>query len=231
MDVIEVDPYFIQGINEDGKAIINHDSEGVKLISYANKSTQKRLSSEKINRSSKIDKKSEFLKRTFEAQYKDTMEKLSKYRTTNEGNKNSALINQMKARLIEIEEKQEFRMNEIDRERTIQMRPPKCLLRVELNPDDTFYKRIIVKEYKEMVYNYEAKMGRSNFDTQKQFGLVDFYSENSDGTPRYIILIDELGFKLNPSHKNDLLIIKDNLHFYYINEYKEIVEVDIRLYI
>lgn len=230
-DIIEVDPYFIQGINEEGKAIINHDSDGSKLISYAIKNIKRKLSIEKINRSSKIDKKSEFLKRTFEAQYKDTMEKLSKYRATNEGNKNGALINQMKARVIEIEEKQEFRMEEIDRERTIQMRPPKCLLCIELNPDDTVYKRLMIKDFKELVCNYEAKMGRSNFDTLKQFGLVDFYSENTDGTPRYIILIDDLGFKLNEAHKDDLLPIVDKLYFYYINEYQEIVEVDKRLYI
>lgn len=230
-ETIEIDPYFIQGINKDSKVAIQNSDERPALLSYAIKYTQNKLSYEKKNRSSKIDKKSEFLKRTFEAQYKDTVEKLSKYRATNEDNKNSALINQMNAKLIEIEEKQEFRIEEINRERTIQMRPPRCLLSIILVPDSSVNKRLILKDYKDIIKEYEIRNSRANLSIQKQFGLVDLYSEESNGTARYAILIDDLSFKLNEYHKQDLRSIEDKLYIYYINEDKKIVEIDKRLYL
>ena len=230
-ETIEIDPYFIQGINSESKVSLQNSDERPKLLYYAIKYTQNKLNYEKKNRSSKIDKKSEFLKRTFEAQYKDTMEKLSKYRATNEGNKNSALINQMNAKLIEIEEKQEFRLEEINRERTIQMRPPKCLLSIFMEPDSSINKRPMIKDYKNVIKEYEISNCRGNLSIQKQFGLVDLYSEESNGAARYVILIDDLAFKLNEYHKQDLRAIEDKLYIYYINEDKEIVEVDKRLYL
>lgn len=230
-DTIEVDPYFIQGISFDSKVFRENTDNRPENMSYAIKYTQRKLNDEKKNRSTKSDKKSEFLRRTFETQYKDTVDKLSKYRANNDGNKNSALINQMKARLIEIDEKQEFRMEEINRERTIQMRPPKCLLSINLEPDSTINKRLMVKEYKELVDKYENDNRRCNFNVQKQFGLVDFYSEDSNGEPRYILLIDDLAFMLNEDHKKDLVPIIDKLYFYYVNENNKIIEIDKRLYL
>ena len=186
---------------------------------------------ERSTKSKKLDKKSEFLRRTFEAQYKDTMEKLAKYRSTNVDNNNSALINQMNTKLVQIEEKKEMRMEEINRERTIQMRPPKKVLKITLVPDISINKRIIIYRYKDLVYQYEKEQRRVNVKMQRQYGLVDFYSETQEGKPRYIILIDDLSYRFDDVHRMDLQKIREELVVYYIKNSEEIIEVDKRIYI
>lgn len=228
----EVDPYFIQGINNERRISIEESSAPNRLMTYAVKYTKNKLDYEKKNRSSKIDKKCEFLRRTFEAQYKDTTDKRSKYLATNENNKNSALINQMTARLIDIEEKQNFRMEEVNKERCIQMRPPKCIMRITLEPDESVDKRVIIRDYKEIIKRYELYNSRGNFTEQKQFGLVDFYSEEKNGITRYIIVVDKTWeFKLEEYHKEDLKAIKDNLYFYYVGEDMKVRESSKELYL
>ncbi|MBZ9624411.1 DEAD/DEAH box helicase [Clostridium sp. FP2] len=229
-EIFKVDPYFMQYINMDSRARMESEQKNI-LTSYAIKYTEEKLIIEKNTKSEKLDKKSEFLRRTFEAQYKDTIEKLSKYRSTNVENNNSALINQMNTRLIEIEEKKEIRIEEINRERTIQMRPPKKVLKITLVPDNSTNKRIIINKYEDLIYQYEKEQGRTNIKMQRQFGLVDFYSETQDGKPRYIILIDDLSFRFDDGHRNDLQRIREDLLVYYINNNDQIVEVDKRIYI
>lgn len=227
----EMDLYFIQGINNKIRISIEESSDPNRLMTYAVKYTKNKLDYEKKNRSSNIDKKCEFLRRTFEAQYKDTTDKRSKYLATNENNKNSALINQMTARLIDIEEKQNFRMEEVNKERCIQMRPPKCIMRITLEPDESIHKRIMIHEYENLIKHYELSNSRGNFKAQNMFGLVDFYSEEKDGSPRYIIVIDDVGFKLQYYHKEDLKSIYKNLYFYYVDEEMNVKEINKERYL
>jgi len=229
-ETFEVDPYFIQYINMDSRAKMESEQKN-NLNSYAIKYTLKKLLIERSTKSKKLDKKSEFLRRTFEAQYKDTMEKLAKYRSTNVDNNNSALINQMNTKLVQIEEKKEMRMEEINRERTIQMRPPKKVLKITLVPDNSVNKRAIINKYEELIYQYEKDHGRVNIKMQRQFGLVDFYSETQEGKPRYIILIDDLSYRFDDVHRKDLQRIREELVVYYIKNSEEIIEVDNRIYI
>lgn len=229
-EIFEVDPYFMQYINMDFRVRMESEQKN-NLTSYAIKYIQEKLLIERNIKSKKLDKKSEFLRRTFEAQYKDTIERLSKYRATNVENNNSALINQMNSRLIEIEEKKEMRMAEINRERTIQMRPPKNVLKITLLPDTSINKRIIINKYKDLIYQYEKEQGRTNIKMQRQFGLVDFYSETQDGKPRYIILIDDLSFRFAYVHKQDLQNIREELVVYYIKDNKSIVEIDKEIFV
>ena len=229
-ETFEVDPYFIQYINMDSRAKMESEQKN-NLTSYAIKYTLAKLLIERSTKSKKLDKKSEFLRRTFEAQYKDTMEKLAKYRSTNVDNNNSALINQMNTKLVQIEEKKEMRMEEINRERTIQMRPPKKVLKITLVPDISINKRIIIYRYKDLVYQYEKEQRRVNVKMQRQYGLVDFYSETQEGKPRYIILIDDLSYRFDDVHRMDLQKIREELVVYYIKNSEEIIEVDKRIYI
>ena len=98
-------------------------------------------------------------------------------------------------------------------------------------PDSPIYKRIIIRGYGDLVYQYEKDQGRVNIKMQRQFGLVDFYSETAEGKPRYIILIDELSFRFSAVHEQDLQRVREDLFIYYIRNGKEIVGIDKGIYI
>jgi hypothetical protein len=60
-----------------------------------------------------------------------------------------------------------------------------------------FHLRIIINKYKDLVYQYEKENRRVNIKIQRQFVLLDFYSETDEGKPRYMILIEDLSFRFN----------------------------------
>ena len=86
-------------------------------------------------REEQINKKSQFLRKAFEAQYREAMKKLAEYRATNVDNRLGALINQMSAQLIEIEERREQRIAEIERALSIQLCPNRRVMQITLRPD------------------------------------------------------------------------------------------------
>lgn len=69
--------------------------------------------------SKKLDKLLVFLEKSFNEQYRNTLEKLEKYQQENIENRNSALINQMNAHLIDLDMKKEERLNIIRRQKIL----------------------------------------------------------------------------------------------------------------
>ncbi len=65
------------------------------------------------SRQKQLNKMHTFLEKSFNQQYRDTLDKLETYQQENTDNKNSALINQMNAKLIDLDQKKEetFKFN------------------------------------------------------------------------------------------------------------------------
>src|SRR5690606_25410261 len=102
-----------------------------------------------LSNEAQLNKKTQFLRRAFDHQYQETVFRLEKYRRENDANRNSALINQMKAKLVDIEERRQARLEEIERERNINIIPPKKIALFTLLPDDKTSYRLFSVDYKE----------------------------------------------------------------------------------
>src|SRR5690606_15551614 len=102
-EIIEIDSYWLYGYSLELVSLHSIEQNESSLLTHAlNKVMQKReelvLSNE-----AQLNKKIQFLRRAFDHQYQETVFRLEKYRRENDANRNSALINQMKAKLVDIE--------------------------------------------------------------------------------------------------------------------------------
>jgi hypothetical protein len=82
-------------------------------------------------------------------------ERLIQYQQTNFDNKNSALINQTYSQIDDLEERSRERLEEIERERSIQLQPIKKISQLILEPAKSEYSRIIPDDVFETVKQYE----------------------------------------------------------------------------
>ncbi|MCL4439876.1 MAG: DEAD/DEAH box helicase [Firmicutes bacterium] len=221
-----LDPYWLMGVKFTVDPVLQPAQTEQAFFSPAVREAMVIMAGVKAKRDEQLNLKSRFLRRTFETQYLDTMNRLNEYRAKNTDNRYSALINQMSAQLVEIEERREDRLAEIERERSIQMRPPKRILQVLLKPDgsvrgvgqtetDSYQVyRQFPRDWLEVVQRYELMAGRTNVQALPAFGLVDFISEAADGESRFIILTDEHGFTLTKEHQQDLGKMLENTWIY-----------------
>lgn len=164
-------------------------------------------------RKTQLDKLLSFLEKTFNYQHRDTLEKLEKYQQENIENRNSALINQMNAQLIDLDIKKEERLNTILRQKNISMKPPKRIISLQLVPIGSC-KRVLAVDYEETIKMYEKDNGRMNVKMFDCLGLVDFYSERFNGEERYIILINDENYSLPEDYLEDLYEILDKVYIY-----------------
>ncbi|MGK8685805.1 DEAD/DEAH box helicase [Bacillus cereus] len=164
---------------------------------------------------SQLNRMYDYLVETFKQQYNTVLERLLQYQADNVDNKNSALINQMNAQLIDIEEQKTKRLEIINKQRTIILQPPKKIAQFELIPNGLSY-RLMAVDYYELIESYEKSNGRKLLKIYDNLGLVDFYSERFNGEERFIILTDNPDFMLNEAHVEDLNSIIDKTYVYLI---------------
>ncbi|MHB8065247.1 MAG: hypothetical protein ACYDG2_21995, partial [Ruminiclostridium sp.] len=181
----------------------------------------------KAKRENQLEKVSGFLNKTFQIQYNDTLEKLTQYQQKNGDNKNTILINQMNAALIDIEVRKEERLSEVEHQRNIVMRPPKKMAQLELVPNGSCF-RVFPSDYKEIVEKYEHQNGRSNFKMFNAFALTDFYSERFNGEPRFIIMSDKANPIYPAMYLEDLGDINVYTYVYCLNADGEITEYSVK---
>ncbi|USK68578.1 helicase-related protein [Peribacillus asahii] len=165
-----------------------------------------------------LNKKLQFLRRAFNSQYEDTLERLEKYKRENEANRNSALINQMQSQLFDIEERRKLRIEELERERNINILPPRLLSHFLLQPSLQNSYRVINDDYREVVKNFEQQNNRKVIETCPSLGLVDFISEDREGRMRFIILISNSLAQLTNEHFLDLGELKKDVWLYTVQE-------------
>ncbi|WP_331713177.1 helicase-related protein [Aneurinibacillus soli] len=218
-------PYWIFQNQWQGECTVQPLIENSAFRAQAIREAQKRLLLVKQKREQQLNKKSQFLQRTFEAQYQDTVRKLTEYQSMNEENRNSALINQMNAQLIEIEERSEERMLEIERERSITLRPTHRCLQIGIVPNGQQMNRLFPEEWANVVQQYEALNGRTKLQVFPAFGLVDFYSETYEGEGRFMILTDNPAFELSSVQKKDLGDVLDRTVLYVIKNGQIVQEI------
>ncbi len=212
-----IDPYWLFQNEFDGECIfLDEISDGNTLSSVYNE-IAKLKNQIKAKRENQLERVSGFLTKTFQLQYNETFEKLTQYQQNNSDNKNTILINQMNAALIDIEVRKEERLSEVEHQRNIVMKPPKKMAQLELVPNGSYF-RVFPSDYKEIVEKYEHQNGRSNFKMFNAFALTDFYSERYNGEPRFIIVTDNANPMFPSSYLEDLKDIADYTYVYYITE-------------
>lgn len=215
--IIELDPYWLslgrfEGVLTELNSI--HDQE---MTSRALAAAIKVRENVRSKREVQLDKLAHFLNKTFQNQYNDTLAKLEKYQLENEDNKNSALINQMNARLIDFDAKKEERTVLINRQKNILMKPPKRIIQLELLPTGRT-NRVLAADYQEIVEQYEKQNGRQNVKMFDNLALVDFYSERFNGEERFIIISKNDDFFLSDEHIEDLGDLLKKVYIYVIKD-------------
>ncbi|PEK99505.1 DEAD/DEAH box helicase [Bacillus sp. AFS017336] len=222
-EVIVIDPYWIFsnefksnnfGVNKDVRYECTKEimQQSIELRNEAYKKREKQL-----------EKLSTFLEKTFNQQYTETLEKLDKYQQENMENRNSALINQMNAQLIDLDIKKEERLKQINRQKNISMKPPKKIISLDIIPEDAC-NRVLAKDYYKIVNEYERANGRLNVKMFDNLGLVDFYSERFNGEERYIILTENLNFYPDEFYLEDLHSILEKVFIYIVSNGEVIKE-------
>lgn len=76
--------------------------------------------------------------------------------------------------------------SEVDRERSVQMRPLKRLMQVRLVPDGTAETRVIPADYAALWERQEHLEGRVYVRVLDAFGPADLYSEMAEGEGRFV---------------------------------------------
>jgi superfamily II DNA or RNA helicase len=176
-----------------------------------------RLVMTKANRDAQLMKKTQFLKRSFEAQYETLLKRLNKYQIDNIGNKNSALINQTISQMEELEERRDVRLSEMERERSIQLKPARKLAMIRVIPSkEHAVTRLFPSDYVDLIKRYEISNGRPNVKVFDVFSLVDFYSEDADGEGRFIIVLKSI-HKKEMFNVADYASISNHTYVYLIN--------------
>ncbi|RID89026.1 helicase [Peribacillus asahii] len=170
-----------------------------------------------------LNKLANFLNKAFHSQYNDTLAKLNKYQMENADNKNSALINQMNAQLIDIDAKKEERTALINRQRNITMKPPKRLVQMELIPTGRA-NRVLAVDYYRIVEVYEKQNGRQNVKMFDNMALVDFYSERFNGEERFIIISNNDHYMPTEEHLEDLGDMLEKVYIYIVKHGQVVAE-------
>lgn len=157
----------------------------------------------------------QYLDQTFTKQMHELMDRRAEYERDNHDNRNSALINQLDASLIDIELRKETRLTQVERQKNITMKPPKRIMQLEVVPKGV-PERLLSVDYKEVVEAYEHLHGRSNVKMFDPLARVDFYSERFNGEPRFIILTDNRDFFPLEEHLEDFADIAEYTYVYYV---------------
>ncbi|MBD3107921.1 DEAD/DEAH box helicase family protein [Bacillus sp. AGMB 02131] len=216
-EVIELDPYwiFMSEFKE-------NDFAAQKEVHY--KCTKEMMQEYEAmrkhvyaKREKQLEKLSMFLEKTFNQQYNETLNKLNEYQLGNFDNRNTILINQMNAKLIDLDLKKEERLTLINRQKNISMKPPKKVISLNIVPEGKS-ERVLAADYIDVVLNYEKQNGRLNVKRYRNLGLVDFSSERFNGEERFIILTEKENYVPNDFYLEDLQEVLDKLFIYVVKD-------------
>jgi len=221
---IQISPYvlFSQTLEVKGK----YETEEPALKKHVIQHARKLLKSIQRKREDYTNRRRVFLRKSFEDQMETLQQRLKKYQEENIDGKNSALINQTYAQIDEIEDRSKERMDEIDRQKAIQLKPIKTIAQFKMEPNDTHIARIIPGDYFDMIEAYELSQGRVNTEIKPAFGLVDFVSEEADGESRLIIVTPDIYVFKDTYIEEDYHSIKNRTIVYEVKG-DEIIEYEL----
>lgn len=212
--LLDISPYFLFSADlkigrTDGEIVTSFHGD---VIMRA----RKLLRSVQREREEYANKRNVFLRNSFEEQMNTLNERLERYREQNFDGKNTVLINQTFTQIEELEERSRDRLEEIHRERMIQLKPVNRIAQFKLLPGSDESGRLIPEQYKQLVGTFEHKEGRFNLSKQPALGLADFISEEPDGESRFIILTSNIEKLIDEMIIEDYKQIWKNLYFYEI---------------
>jgi hypothetical protein len=223
-EIVELAPYWLFQA-EFGRELTalaeNSDSPFASAALQGATVIKERISAKRERQQEKIRK---YLEKAFKTQYDEAYDKLIAYQKDNVDHRNLALINQINAKLLDIELRRERRLQELQRQKRVLMKPPQQIVQLELNPTGNA-DRVFPGDYQEAIEEYEKANGRHKVKLLKAFGLVDFYSERFNGEPRYIILTENKGLVLPSEHIEDLQEIIDWTYIYVVKGDRVVEEV------
>ncbi|MBP2641122.1 MAG: helicase [Firmicutes bacterium] len=226
-ELVVLDNYWLFQFDfADEIALVSEKADTV-VLPYVYKVAAELRTKLKTKREKQLEKVSGYLTKTFQLQYNDVIDKLFAYQQDNQGNRNSILINQMNAKLIDIEIRKEERLSEVERQRNVVMKPPKRIAQLELLPNG-LASRVFPEDHKGFVEHYERQHGRSNFKVFAAFALVDYYSERYNGEPRFIIVQEKKDLLYSREYYEDLRNILDYTYIYYIDKSGMVTEYSIK---
>lgn len=188
-EFIQIDPYFIFQQPFQFESIGGKEDNSFKRESIIQ--AKKVLQSVQVKRDDYLNRKSTYLRHSFDEQMQVLQERLTNYLDDNPSNKNIALINQTSTQIVDLEERSKERLEDIERERSIQLQSIKSLTQLHVQPISS-PARIIPTDYVEVVKQYEYDNGRLNIREKKAYGLVDFTSEEAEGNTRFILVTPSL---------------------------------------
>lgn len=221
-EFIQIDPYVLF---QKSFELIN--TEGLKDKSFKRESilqAKKVLQSVQMKRDDYLNRKSTYLRRSFDEQMQILQERLTNYLEDNLNNKNSALINQTYTQIEDLEERSKERLEDIERERSIQLQSIKPITQLYVQPIEDAG-RIIPKDIIKIVKEYEYQNGRLNIREKKAFGLVDFTSEEANGNTRFILVTPSLELLSKQVDLNDYRELNGLVYVYvYVVDQHKIVE-------
>lgn len=219
-EVIELDSYCLFGYSLAEVNITGNVAEQPAFFMEAMKSVVSKREAYLVSNEVQLNKKIQFLRRAFDSQYQETTRKLDRYRDENVDNRNSALINQMKSQLIDIEDRRKSRLVDLERERNINIIPPNKIVQFSVTPDKKEAYRVIPNDYMGVIEQYELGQKRKLVKRYPAFSLVDFLSEDEDGNTRFIIVTDRENMTLSENHIQDMGDLREKTYLYFIKDKK-----------
>ena len=129
---IQIDPYCL--FNSPFEVIDSNSAEDSSFKREAIMQARRLLQGVQMKRDDYINKKSVYLRKSFDEQMTTLQDRLLHYEQNNIDNKNSALINQTYTQIEDLEERSRERLDDIERERSIQLQPIKRIAQLILEP-------------------------------------------------------------------------------------------------
>lgn len=221
-EFIQIDPYFL--FQQPLKFVNSEANEDKSFKRESIIQAKKVLQSVQMKRDDYLNRKSTYLRRSFDEQMQVLQERLTNYLDDNLNNKNSALINQTYTQIEDLEERSKERLEDIERERSIQLQSIKSLTQLHVQPISSAA-RIIPADYVDVVKQYEYDNGRLNIREKKAYGLVDFTSEEADGNTRFILVTPFLKALDDQIILEDYKELNGSVYIYVLQQGKIIEEI------
>ncbi len=223
-DWIQIDSYCL--FTEQFEVI---DTDGIEDTSFKKEAimqARRLLQGVQMKRDDYVNKKSVYLRKSFDEQMTTLQNRLIQYEQNNIDNKNSALINQTYTQIEDLEERSRERLDDIERERSIQLQPIKRIAQLVLEPK-VQTGRVIPDDVFQKVKEYEYQNGRLNIQKRNAFGLVDFTSEGTKEETRFIIVTGSMSSLLRTINYDDYVGIESFVYIYVLGN--EEIQEEIRL--
>ncbi|MGY4691003.1 helicase-related protein [Salibacterium sp. K-3] len=213
-EFIHISPYFL--FNQSLEIVGTYSEEDREVHRYVIQYARKLLKVIQRKREDYANRKRVFLRKSFDEQMETLQERMHHYQNHNIDEKNRALINQTYAQIDELEDRSKERLNEIDRERSIQLKPVKRIAQFKIEPNSMISARVIPEDFFSLIESYELSRGRVNVKLRSALGLVDFTSEEVDGESRLIIATTDLYQFKQQLVEEDYESIKNRVFIYEI---------------